>query len=313
MAVFVLVCGSAACVSLWVVGRWVLGSRWKPRPSALDRKWARRGSVAVLVFGTIACSWGRFIEPYLVKLTHLTVETEKLAPGERFVLCFVTDAHIESFGRREEKALRLARETNPDLILLGGDYLNNRSARAKKALARFLKGLEACAPLVAVKGNWDLWFADPSEVFARSNVVLVERRGWRKGRVVVRGVPFLDEKTLSEVAARMDKSKFNICLHHSPCLVEEASRAGFDLYLCGHTHGGQVRLPFYGALVTLSRYGKRFELGRYEVEGTTAYVSSGLGLEGGPAPRVRFLCRPEVVVVEVVGAGGRPFVRPSFP
>ena len=285
-----------------MIGRWVVASRWKLRPSALDRKWARAAAVTILVLGTMAFSWARFVEPDLVKLTRVIVETEKLDPGERFVICFISDAHVESFGRREKKALKLVEPEKPNLILLGGDYLNDRSSRATDALARFLEGLGSSAPLVAVKGNWDLWFADPSNVFTRSDVVLVERRGWRKGRVVVRGVPYLDERTISEAVERMDGAEFNICLHHSPCLIEEAARAGFDLYLCGHTHGGQVRLPFYGALVTLSRHGKKYELGRYEVGGMTAYVTSGLGVEGGPAPRVRFLCRPEVVMVEIVGS-----------
>ena len=259
-------------------------------------------AVGVLTCSALAFSWARLVEPGLVKLTRLTVETEKLAPGERFVMCLITDTHLDSFGRRERRALKLAREAAPDLILLGGDYLNDRSERARDALASLLQGLESYAPVVAVKGNWDLWSAYSSAVFARSDVVSLERCAWRKGAIVVRGVPFLDDKRVHQAAESIDPGEFNVCLHHSPCLVEEAAEAGFDLFLCGHTHGGQVRLPFYGALVTLSRHGKKYELGRHELGAMTAYVSSGLGVEGGPAPRVRFLCRPEVVVVEILGA-----------
>jgi predicted MPP superfamily phosphohydrolase len=73
-----------------------------------------------------------------------------------------------------------------------------------------------------------------------------------------------------------------------------------DLFLCGHTHGGQVRLPFWGAVITMSKHHKRFESGLYDVGGVPMYVNRGVGCEGGSAPRVRFLCRPEVAVFDLV-------------
>ena len=77
--------------------------------------------------------------------------------------------------------------------------------------------------------------------------------------------------------------------------------AGVDLQLSGHTHGGQVRLPLYGALLTLSAMGKRFEAGLYRLGEMALYVNRGLGMEGGAAPRVRFLCRPEITVFDLLG------------
>ena len=92
---------------------------------------------------------------------------------------------------------------------------------------------------------------------------------------------------------------YTLLLYHSPDLIETASSVGVDLYLAGHTHGGQVRLPFYGAVITFSAYGKQYEMGWYEVGATTLYVSRGLGMEGWDAPRMRFLCPPEMEVVEL--------------
>jgi predicted MPP superfamily phosphohydrolase len=73
------------------------------------------------------------------------------------------------------------------------------------------------------------------------------------------------------------------------------------LQLSGHTHGGQVRLPLFGALYAGSLYGKRFESGRRQVGEMTLYVTRGLGLEGKGAPRVRFLCPPEMILWEIGG------------
>jgi len=72
-----------------------------------------------------------------------------------------------------------------------------------------------------------------------------------------------------------------------------------DVYLCGHTHGGQIALPFYGALTTLSKHGKKYEAGLYHEGNTRLYVNRGIGLEGGKAPPMRFFARPEITVFEI--------------
>ena len=77
-----------------------------------------------------------------------------------------------------------------------------------------------------------------------------------------------------------------------------------DLYLAGHTHGGQLALPFYGALWTTSAYGQRFERGLSRVEETWVYVNRGIGMTAF-LPPVRFLARPEITVIELVSAGTR--------
>jgi predicted MPP superfamily phosphohydrolase len=95
-------------------------------------------------------------------------------------------------------------------------------------------------------------------------------------------------------------NRFSIFLYHNSDLVEDLENLNVDLYLCGHTHGGQVQLPFYGALVTLSKFGKKYEAGMFTVNDTILYVNRGIGLEGGLAPRVRFLARPEITVFDII-------------
>jgi predicted MPP superfamily phosphohydrolase len=92
---------------------------------------------------------------------------------------------------------------------------------------------------------------------------------------------------------------FTILMYHSPDLAPEAAGAGIDLQVSGHTHGGQVRVPGLGALVTSSLHGKRFEMGAYQLGDMLLYVARGIGLEGQGAPRARFLCEPEVVLWEL--------------
>ena len=87
--------------------------------------------------------------------------------------------------------------------------------------------------------------------------------------------------------------------HRPDPILEVAATGRADVQLSGHTHGGQVALPWYGAVVTLARHGKRFESGLHRVDSTPLYVSRGTGMEGRAAPRIRFLSRPEIAVIEI--------------
>ena len=91
-----------------------------------------------------------------------------------------------------------------------------------------------------------------------------------------------------------------VVLSHTPAVVLEASRRGLEAVLAGHTHGGQVRLPFFGPPITLSRVPRAVAAGGlHELDGRRIYVSRGIGWEHGHAPRVRFLCPPEVTLLEL--------------
>ena len=111
----------------------------------------------------------------------------------------------------------------------------------------------------------------------------------------------LDAARLAQAMDGIPADDFTLLLYHSPDLIVEAAQEQIDLYLGGHTHGGQLRLPLYGALVTGTASGKRYEMGRYDLGGTLLYVSRGVGMEGMAAPRARFLSPPEIVCVDVVG------------
>jgi hypothetical protein len=82
--------------------------------------------------------------------------------------------------------------------------------------------------------------------------------------------------------------------------MPQAVELGIDLYLCGHTHGGQVRLPVIGPLLTSSHLGREYVMGHYQVGQTHLYVSRGVGLEGLSAPRVRLLAPPEITLLTLL-------------
>jgi predicted MPP superfamily phosphohydrolase len=89
-----------------------------------------------------------------------------------------------------------------------------------------------------------------------------------------------------------------VALSHTPDNVYELAERGADVVFAGHTHGGQLRLPLLGALIVPSRYGRRFDRGRFDLERTHLFVSAGVGAD---APALRLWCRPELVVVDLQG------------
>ncbi len=242
--------------------------------------------------------YGWLIESNAVERTRHVVDVGAAAPVPPLRIVHISDLHAEGFGRREERALALVREAAPDLVVLTGDYTSDERNPSHVASAwRFVSSLEARFGVFAIPGNWD---TDLRRVLDRTGVRVLQDEGVeldvRGVRVFVFGSRFASSPP-SHGLPGSDVPK--ILLHHSPDYLEEAARAGFDLYLCGHTHGGQVRVPGYGAIVTLSRFGKRYESGSFTLGPTQMYVNRGLGLEGGWAPRIRLFCPPEVAEIEV--------------
>jgi predicted MPP superfamily phosphohydrolase len=167
--------------------------------------------------------------------------------------------------------------------------------------------LARIAPTLAVRGNWGVWYSGGLDLFGGTGVRELKgeavRVNVRSTPVWVAGVPADSANLIPSALSAVPKNHLSILLDHYPDDIEEAAKAGTDLYLAGHTHGGQVALPWYGALITLSKFGKRFEAGLYRVGDSWLYVNRGIGMEGGRLPRVRFCARPEITVIEVGPAG----------
>jgi predicted MPP superfamily phosphohydrolase len=158
------------------------------------------------------------------------------------------------------------------------------------------------APTFVVRGNWDVWYWSGLDLYGGTGAseldgapITMQVAGTR---LVLTGVPVDGEGRIRAGLAAVPADVFTVFAYHSPDQIKSVGRA--DLYCAGHTHGGQVALPFYGAIVTLSRYGKRYEAGLYRHGNTWMYVNRGIGMEGGPtSPRVRFCARPELTMIEL--------------
>jgi uncharacterized protein len=278
-------------------------------PGVLPLPW----NILAQIVGTVLVIYGFWIEPHRIRVTRETLSSSKLAVPEPLRILHLGDLHVERISQRERELLDWVESLKPDLILFSGDFLSLSyldDPITYEHARMILHGLNAPLGVFAVMGSPAV---DKPDVISQLLDGL-EIRCLQDERVTLNylgqsidliGItcshkPFADATTLDSVLNGKLKP-FSILLYHSPDLAPEAAQRGIDLQLSGHTHGGQIRLPLIGALFAGSLYGKRFEAGRYQLDDMTLYVSRGIGLEGKGAPRVRFLCPPEIILWEISG------------
>jgi len=269
------------------------------------------------LIGSVALVYGAVVEPLRLAMTYLDIESNQLPYDATPIrILHISDLHVERLTIREENLLQLVRQAQPDLILITGDYLNLSFTYDPESHAQVRQLLEQLSapygvfatlgsPLVDIRDVVTPLFDDlPLRLMVNEweQIQLGDDR-----RVVLLGLDCshhlpTDRQRLAELVLAAPDNVPKILLYHAPDLMQEASQLEVDLYLCGHTHGGQVRLPGYGAILTSSQLGKRYEMGLYCSGRTHMYVSRGVGLEGLSAPRIRFLAPPEITLVTMRGS-----------
>lgn len=221
-------------------------------------------------------------------------------------LLFFSDLH---YDYRQIKGNDLIKKINgaaPDWILFGGDLISY-SAFLRPALD-IIRELNSKRLKLAVLGNWDkrrrrwLPHIEWNKYHASAGFRLLVNDSAVDDGIYFYGTD--DCKAgIPDIEVPKDENIFSVIISHNPDTVvdffkpEDLRRV--DLILCGHTHGGQVRMPFFGALKTSSRYWKKFEYGRFlnEKTGTQMIVSSGIGTTYKPW---RFCCPPEIVIIDFI-------------
>ncbi|MBI5209038.1 MAG: metallophosphoesterase family protein [Elusimicrobia bacterium] len=263
----------------------------------------------------------------LVETKRLTVRSVAImcpkATGRGLRLLHLSDLHVHRWGRLEDAVVRQARMLRPDLILVAGDYtaVPCHPPDARRLIAE----LAPIAPTFGCRGNGDYRPPPYGEIFEGTGAILLlnETREVSVAgmTVLVTGVePGHEEKVLAAPPA--GPGQLSICLYHYPDLVPRLAEIPFDLMLCGHTHGGQVRLPWVGAVVSFSRAGTRYARGLFRAGAKHAFVTQGVGCESYGLAPLRFLCPPELVLITLSkttpsgSAGwssGAPSRRPGSP
>lgn len=248
----------------------------------------------------VARALGAHNDVYDIEVTRHEVYIDTLpASFDGYRIAFLTDTHVASFMRRNlyRDVVAQVMRFEPDLILLGGDFVTWE--RHVPLMAEvLLPDLQARDGVYAVLGNHDYWAnadAVVAAMTARGVTFIINRSiAIRRGddMISLLGIDevYRGEPDLDAAFSRVDPNVPAIGLSHHPDIVDLLEDRKLDLLVCGHTHGGQIRFPFFGSVVVPSKHEARYASGFHRVENVLLYVSRGVGA----IPPLRILCRPEV-------------------
>lgn len=248
------------------------------------------------------------IEPLWFEVTHIDVTLPKLDRafnGYRIVQ--ISDLHagngIDRF--QLEKVVDAVNAERPDLVVITGDHIT-RIPRQHLELLDTLAKLRPRDLTISVLGNHDVQ-NDPAPVrqaikqagitLLENNIHTINRNGATLNIAGV-GDIFFKQDRLDLVLAQLPATGTAIMLAHEPDFADKAAATGrFGLQLSGHSHGGQIRLPFHGGYVP--SLAEKYPLGRYQVGEMIQYTNRGIGLAKISA---RFNCRPEISVFDLASS-----------
>ena len=244
------------------------------------------------------------VAPENIDVTGVSLTLPRLASSfDGYRIVQISDIHMDDWMtfERLKDIMKLVNEQGADLIAITGDFVTYSAKFNDEELVGALSTLRAPDGVIAVLGNHDheVDRALMRRLIRKSGVLEVGNgfRTLRRGddTLHVAGVDdlFARRARLHEVLKKLPGEGATILLAHEPDFADVSAPTGrFDLQLSGHSHGGQVRLPFIGAPY-LPPYGRRYPCGLYELDGMLLYTNRGLGML---PPHVRFLCRPEITV-----------------
>ena len=260
---------------------------------------------------------GAHNDVYDIEVTRHEVLIDDLPEAfDGYRIAFLTDTHVTGFMRKQfyREVVSQAMKLDPDLVLLGGDLVTwGRDIPLMGEV--LLTGLNARDGVFGVLGNHDYWAGAEAvtKTLAEHNVQLLTNRSTlltRNGQTLplvgiderYRGTPDPER-----AFAGLDPSAPCLGVSHHPDIIDLLGSNRLDLLVCGHTHGGQIRFPFFGPVVVPSMHEGAFAEGFHRVGAVLMYVSRGVGA----IPPLRILCRPEVATF-TLRRGNRTYDREAI-
>lgn len=217
-----------------------------------------------------------------------------------FTILHISDLHSKRFGHGQSELMELIKEKDFDIVAVTGDLINKKHPETGP-MVELIKQLQD-KPMYFVPGNHEWRDGFHTEPLLEDNGVRVMRNNHIKitkgdQTIYLVGVddPHTGRDNIELAMEDVPDKAAAVLLAHSPEVFPKAVERDVDLVLCGHTHGGQVRLPFVGALVVPGQgLFPKWDYGVFREEETVMLINGGLGESELP---IRFLSKPEIVYV----------------
>jgi len=272
------------------------------------RKFLKGGSTAILA-GLAGLGYGNAIEPHTLSLERHTIKLPRLPSAlEGLRIVVLSDFHLQPFTQLPhiQKAIHLADSLRPDLVVFLGDYVDS-TVDAIHDLAPALGQINSRFGSFGVLGNHDHWKGARivTDALTHSGISVLRSKGTSiscgGAKLFLAGIDSIwaGRPDLNTALADHRSNAPVVLLVHEPDYGDIAAEDGrIALQLSGHSHGGQIRVPFLGAL-QLPSWGKRYDQGLYRVKEMALYTNRGIGVVDIP---LRINCPPEVTELTLSGA-----------
>lgn len=261
-----------------------------------------------------------------LEVTKYVVENKKVPKEfDGYNIVQISDLHSKLFGENNKKLIQKIKSLNPDIVVVTGDLIDGENNNYNVALD-FMKEISKLYRVYYIIGNHEQkslikkYKDEYKDYFNKLHQIDFVNLDNNKVEIV-KGesninlygltVPYscykylfdnqettsIDIDFLEEKLGKVDREQFNILLAHTPFYFDEYEKWGADLTLCGHVHGGIVRLPIVGGLLSPDRkFFPKYDLGEYTKNKSTMIVSKGLG---GSKVLIRVNCKPEIVNIKL--------------
>jgi predicted MPP superfamily phosphohydrolase len=265
-------------------------------------------SLTSFVVGSGGLAYGIFVEPEALEVKEVEISLPRLSQQfSGFRIAQFSDLHMGGWmnSERLRKVVDVVKMQQPDLVVITGDFFNGpvwneNSIRAADELVVEILRLTKDFTTLGVLGNHDYW-SDAGEVrktLQRCGVIeignglySIERDGQELHFAGVDDI-WYEHDDLDEVLSKLPETGEVILLAHEPDFADKSAKTGrFGLQLSGHSHGGQIVLPFIGA-PGLPRLAHKYPSGLYKVGDMWQYTNRGVGM----SLPIRFNCPPEITV-----------------
>ena len=261
-----------------------------------------------------------------LEVTKYVVENKKVPKEfDGYNIVQISDLHSKLFGENNKKLIQKIKSLNPDIVVVTGDLIDGENNNYNVALD-FMKEISKLYRVYYIIGNHEQkslikkYKDEYKDYFNKLHQIDFVNLDNNKVEIVKGDsninlygltVPYscykylfdnqettsIDIDFLEEKLGKVDREQFNILLAHTPFYFDEYEKWGADLTLCGHVHGGIVRLPLVGGLLSPDRkFFPNYDLGEYIKNKSTMIVSKGLG---GSKVLIRVNCKPEIVNIKL--------------